>query len=93
MKVEPDTTNYTVKALKVIRNTSDRVKVMKNISKEGDVYFLVVHEPPVDEITCPEDITTVRKFKVGESENRFAIRQQALEQAEEYWKRIKPDKD
>jgi len=90
MKVEPDTTNYTVKALKVIKNISDRVKVMKNISKEDEIYFLIVYEPPVEEITCPEDIETIKKFKVGENENRFAVRQRTLETAEEYWNKIKP---
>jgi len=90
MKVEPDTTNYTVKALKVIKNVSNRVKVMKNISKEDEIYFLIVYEPPVEEITCPEDIETIKKFKVDQHENRFAVRQRTLETAEEYWNKIKP---
>lgn len=90
MKVEPDTTNYTVKALKVIKKVSDRVKVMKNISRDDEIYFLIVYEPPVEEITCPEDIETVKKFKVAEHENRFAVRQQALEEGQEYWDKIKP---
>lgn len=90
MKVDPDTTSYKVKGLNVIKifNNSNpdtpTVKVIKNISKEDEVYFLVVEEPPLREIEAPEDIKTVKKYKVTSYESRFAIRQEAVENAKDY---------
>jgi len=94
MKVQPDTTSYTVESLKVIKvlgdndESTETIKVIKNYTKNDDVYFLVVREPPVDEITCPEDIKTVKKYKVAPYENRFAVRQEAIDQANKLWENI-----
>lgn len=90
MKVQPDTTSYTVKALKTIKVISDRnedadtVKVIKNYSESDEVYFLIVREPPFHEITSPDDIETVEKYKVASHENRFAVRQDVIDRAKEY---------
>ncbi|EGQ44176.1 MAG: hypothetical protein J07AB43_02350 [Candidatus Nanosalina sp. J07AB43] len=94
MKVQPDTTSYTVEALKVIEtfgsgdDITDTVKLIKNVSDEDAVYFLVVHEPPWGELTGPEDIETVEKFKVLPYENRFAVRQEAREEARQYYNEL-----
>lgn len=90
MKVDPDTTSYKVEGLKTIKVVSDRdrdtptVKVIKNISANDELYFLVVKEPPVEEIATPEDIETVEKHKVASYENRFAVRQEVVETAKDY---------
>lgn len=95
MKVQPDSTSYTVKGLATIKVVSDKdrdkptVKVIKNITKNDELYFLVVKEPPIEEISSPDDIETVEKHKVASYENRFAVRQEVVEQAKKFWRNIK----
>jgi len=90
MKVDPDTTSYKVEGLKTIKvaTDSDRdtptVKVIKNISTDDELYFLIVKEPPINEITGPDDIETVEKHKVASHENRFTVRGEVVNKAIDY---------
>jgi PP-loop superfamily ATP-utilizing enzyme len=95
MKVDPASTSYEVKGLQTITVVSDRdtekptVKVVKNITADDELYFLVVKEPPIKEISSPDDIETVEKHKVASYENRFAVRQEVVEKAKKFWRNIK----
>ena len=90
MKVDPDTTLYKVEGLKTIKVVSDRdrdtptVKVIKNISTDDELYFLIVKEPPIKEISTPDDIETVEMYKVASYEDRFTVRGEVVEKAKNY---------
>lgn len=87
MKLEPHQTPDRCKHLACIRKVDVKegtVKVFKNVTAAKEVFFHVALEPPIEEISSPEDIQTIHAFQVAPDETEDEVRREAIRTAETY---------
>jgi len=82
MKVEPEQTPNFYKSIKCIEHLDSGVKVFKNIAPSSGVFYYVAKEPPVNEITSPDDIVVLDAFQVGPNETEASVREEAIKTAD-----------
>ena len=85
MKLDPEQASYQVESIGVVKSYPMNLKIMKNISKQGDTYYLLVKEPKPQNISSPKDIKTLSTHKVGESEDDQDIIDELAVEALEYF--------
>lgn len=65
--------------MKVIGETRQGYKVFKNINAGGEIFYHIADEPPIEEISSPDDIRTVAAYTVGSDETEMQVREQIVE--------------
>jgi len=93
MKVDPDKTPDSYRSLEVVEsykfdNEDRSIDINKCVDKDGNVYFHVVEQPPMEEITTYKDIIVHTAFAVASSETENEVYRQADNSAREYYEDI-----
>lgn len=90
MKVDTDKTPDSYRSLEVVEsykwdNEDRSIDVNKCTDNAGNVYFHVVQQPPMEEISTHKDITVQTSFIVSSSETENEVYRQADNSAREYY--------
>jgi len=83
MEVDPEETPSSFDSISCERDQEGGIKLMKNTTDEGNVFYHVAKEPPEEQIESPEDIKTLRAFRVESEESQSEVASNAMRAAME----------
>jgi hypothetical protein len=83
MQLKPEQTPRQFKSIKCILNPDSNIRVFRNVDAGDEVFFHVSDQPPIEEISSPDDIETLAAFQVGSDETEDEVREQAVQKAQE----------
>lgn len=90
MKLDPNESPDSYKSLEVVEsyefdNEDRSIDVNKCTTDEGQVFFHVINQPPIEEISSHKDIVTLTSFFVSANETEDEVFRQADNSAREYY--------
>jgi len=90
MKVDPDKTPDSYRSLEVVEsykfdNEDRSIDINKCTDNAGNVYFHVVQQPPIEEISSYKDIIVHTAFTVSSDETENEVYRQADNSAREHY--------
>jgi len=83
MQLKPEQTPSRFKSIECILDLDSNIRVFRNEGAGDEVFFHVANEPPIEEISSPDDIETLAAFQVGSDETEDEVREQAVQKAQE----------
>lgn len=90
MKLDPNESPDSYKSLEVVNsyefdNEDRSIDINKCTTDEGQVFYHVIHQPPMSEISSYKDIITLTSFFVSANETEDEVYRQADNSAREHY--------